>query len=176
MTTTSKTKAPHLKTVDPEAIESVMKAGQEAASKQFEGAMKATSEQLEQVSKRLMQSAEQMTSANRETMEACVSAATICAKGCEEISRSLMNWSQASLEQAMATSKQALTVKTLREYVDLQTEFVKTCLDSTLAETSRCSELATRTVNQAIEPVTEKVNAAMERFNQQSKEAAKDAA
>jgi phasin family protein len=168
----TKTKTTYLKAVDPETIETVMKASQEAATKHFEGTMKATTEQMEQATKKMMQTGEQFTGMSREAMEACVQATTIMAKGYEEISRAMMGWSQSSMEQAMVCSKQMLSVKTLREFVDLQTDFAKRMMDSTLSEATRCNEIVTRTSNEAIEPVKEKMASAMGRFGQDNSKAA----
>lgn len=151
---------------EAEALENILKAGQEAASRQFESTVKATAEQMEKTTRKLVQTSEEIAGLGRDTLDAVTQATTSFAKGYEEIGRNMMGWAQSAVEQAMNTGKQMLTVKTLRELVDLQAAFMKGWVDSSMAETTRLSEISTRTTTQALEPITQHVNATVERMAQ----------
>jgi len=128
-----------------------MKTTQEAAAKQVETGMKSATAQFEKAA-----------SLGKENVEAVVQSSTIVAKGCEEISKNVWGWMQSSVEQSVATSKQALGVKTLRELVDLQTEFVRKLMDQSLSETTKITEISTRVAGQAMEPINQRVTEVVE--------------
>ncbi len=124
-----------------------MKAAQESTAKQVEAGMKNATAQFEKAA-----------AMGKDNIEAVVQSSTIVAKGCEEISKNLWGWMQNSVEQGIATSKQALAVKTLRELVDLQTEYMRNFVDQSLSETTKITEISTRVAGQAIEPINQRVN------------------
>jgi phasin family protein len=130
-----------------------MKSAQDQAAKATEATIKTATKQFEDA-----------TAIGRGNVEAMVQCSTIMAKGCEEISKNLWNWMQSTVEHGMATSKQALAVKTLRELVDLQTNFVKEMMDKSLNETTRITAISTRVTSQAIEPINQRVSEVVENF------------
>lgn len=165
MNTTSKSfKSPYLKAVDTDAMESAMRASQEAASRQFETAMKASAEQMERASKKLAEMAEQMAAMQREAAGAMTQAMTTATKGAEETGRTMMTMMQNSTEQAMALGKSLMNAKTMRDYMDLQTNFAKQMMDSWLADSQKCGEISTRTTQEAIQPLTQRMTEVMNRF------------
>jgi phasin family protein len=124
-----------------------MKATPEAATKQVEAGLKTAAQQFEKV-----------TALGKNNVEAVVQSTTIVAKGCEEISKNLWSWMQTSMEQSVSMGKQAMAVKTLRELVDLQTDFMRSCMDQSLNETTKITAISTRVVGQAMEPINQRVS------------------
>jgi phasin family protein len=133
--------------VSPIEMESMMKAGQEAVAKQVETTLKTAATQMEKCA-----------DLGKSNMEAMTQCSTVMAKGFEEMSKNMMSWMQSAMEQGMATSKQMLSVKTLREMIDLQTEFMRSFMDNSMAETTKLGEISTRVANQAIAPISARVN------------------
>ena len=128
-------------------MESIMKSGQEAVAKQMETTLKTAAAQMEKCA-----------CVGKSNMEAVTQCSTIMAKGFEEMSKNMMGWMQNTMEQGMTASKQMLSVKTLRELVDLQTEFMRGFMDNSMAETTKLGEISTRVANQAIAPISARVN------------------
>lgn len=124
-----------------------MKAGQEAVAKQMETTLKTAAAQMEKCA-----------CVGKSNMEAVTQCSTIMAKGFEEMSKNMMGWMQSSMEQSMAASKQMLAVKSLQELVALQTEFLRGFMDNSMAETTKLGEISTRVANQAIAPISARVN------------------
>ena len=124
-----------------------MKLGSDNSAKPMEHGMKAAAAQIEKA-----------TAMGKENVEAVVQSTTIMAKGCEEMSKNLWSWVQTLTEQSMATSKQALSVKTLRELVDLQSAYMRDLVDQSMTETTKISEIGARVANQAMEPINRRVH------------------
>lgn len=131
-----------------------MKATPEATVKQMEAGMKTAAQQFEHI-----------TALGKGNVEAMVQSSTIMAKGCEEISKNLWSWMQNSVEQSMVTGKQALAVKTLRELVDLQTNFARQVMDQSMNETTKITEISTRLTSQALEPINQRVSEFVEKIH-----------
>ncbi|MGB4102181.1 MAG: phasin family protein [Alphaproteobacteria bacterium] len=127
--------------------ETKMKTGHEAAAKHMETTLNTAAAQLEKCA-----------CAGKSNMDAMAQCSTIMAKGFEEMSKNMMGWMQSAMEQSMATGKQMLAVKTLREMVDLQTEFMRGFMDNSVAETTKLGEISARVANQAIAPISARVN------------------
>lgn len=120
--------------------------GAESNAKPMESGMKTAAAQIEKA-----------TAMGKENVEAVVQSTTIVAKGCEEMSKNLWGWMQSLTEQSMATSKQALAVKTMRELVELQTAYMRNLVDQSMSETTKMSEIGARIANQAMEPINRRV-------------------
>ncbi|HYC03179.1 MAG TPA: phasin family protein [Azospirillaceae bacterium] len=166
--TTAKTTAP--KTADQVAtdakqtLEANVQAAQEVAAKTVDQAVALTKEQVEKVSKQAFQTYDELTAFNKGTVEAVVASSQILAKGFETVSKTWVAFAQSSMEQSVSAAKALMTVKTLREAMDLQAEFARTSFDTLVAETTKVSELSVKVANEAIEPISARVNAAVEKF------------
>ncbi len=123
-----------------------MKINTENNAKPMDNGMKAAAAQLEKA-----------TAMGKDNVEAVVQSTTIVAKGCEEMSKNLWGWMQSLTEQSMATGKQALAVKTMRELVELQTSYMRNLVDQSMSETTKMSEIGARIANQAMEPINRRV-------------------
>ena len=68
------------------------------------------------------------------------------------------------MEHAASTAKALVGVKSLREAVDLQTDFAKGNFDKIVAESTKLSETAVKVANDAMEPITARVNVTVEKL------------
>lgn len=162
--TTTKTAAPKAANDAKQTLEANVQAAQEVAAKTVDQAVALTKEQVEKVSKQAFQTYDDLTAFNKDTVEAVVASSQILAKGFETVSKTWVAFAQSSMEQSVSAAKALLTVKTLREAMDLQAEFARTSFDTLVAETTKVSELSVKVANEAIEPISARVNAAVEKF------------
>ncbi len=88
----------------------------------------------------------------QENFEACVKCGTIVAKGVETLGNEVMTFTQANIEADLAAAKDIMTAKTLREAIDLQTDFAQARLERMTSETAKLGELSMRLASQAFEP------------------------
>src|SRR5690606_274915 len=109
-------------TVGKDAMEAALKAGEEAATKaytigkeRFDAATKSFGE---------------ITAFNQETMELLVQTSTKAAKAFEAISAEMVAFSKARVDESMAVAKAAMSAKTLKDLLDIQTGFVKDTVEN----------------------------------------------
>lgn len=161
---TAKKTAPKAPAADvTQTIEATVTAAQEAATKNVEQAVAYTKDQLDKVSKQVFTAYDEIAAFNKENVDAVLASTTVFTKGMESLTKAIMAFSQTQVEQSMSAAKAMAGVKTLRELVDLQTEFARTSFDAMVAEATKVSEMSVKVANEAIEPLSARVNATVEK-------------
>lgn len=135
------------------------------AKTNLEGVLKAQKDQFEKASAQLLKSYEEVSALTKENVDAVVTSGTIVAKGAEEAGKQVAAFTQSSAETAVANGKALLAVKTVNELVDLQNVFFKKSLETFIAETTKIQELSVKIANEALAPISARVNAAVEKFS-----------
>src|SRR5262249_13347253 len=100
--------------------------GAQLAQQNYEKIFGATRERVEKASQTAFKAVEDFQKLSKENIEAYVQASTIVAKGFEQVGKAWMAFTQEALEQSATAAKALLGAKSVREAVDLQTEFAKT--------------------------------------------------
>ena len=134
--------------------------------------MQNTTEQFEKANREFYSRFEELSSFNRNNLDAAVQAANIIADGMKDISQAIFGHMQQSAQSAMATGKAMLAVKTLRELVELQSEYARATLDSLMADSTKISEITVRCTSEAAEPISARVNDVVEKISETAKRAA----
>lgn len=107
---------------------------------------------------------EEISSIGKENVEAAVKSSQILAKAAEEMSKAIVNFTQASLEMGMQAGQSMLAVKTMQDLVEAQNEFAKNTFDHVVAGTSKISDMAMKVTNEAIEPISQRLNETIEKI------------
>jgi len=157
MTTPSKSKGKPTMTIDTST-------GAEAAQKHYERFLGATKEQVEKASANALKTYEDLSKFSKENLDAYVAAGTTVAKGFETIGKAWVAFTQETFEASAQVAKALLSAKTLREAVDVQTDFAKTTFDKLVAEGTKVSEISVKVANEAVEPLNARFNATIEKF------------
>lgn len=149
------------------AVEDTIVAGKETVA----GAMKAGTEAATKalaISKGRIQAATkgygEMTDFGKDTVEAFVAASSATAKAVEAINAEVLAFSKTSFEDSVAAAKAVLAAKTLKEVVDLQTEFAKSAFESYVQQSSKLGELTAKLTQEAMQPINARFQAAVEKF------------
>ncbi|MGQ3049667.1 MAG: phasin family protein [Niveispirillum sp.] len=135
------------------------------AAKDVVQAVAYTKEKVEKMSKQVFATFEDVVGFQKENVEAFVASSTILSKGFEALSKEIAAFTQAQYEQSVATTKALFAVKSVKELVDLQTEFAKSSFDAIVAEATKVSEAGIKVANEAAEPITARVNATVEKLS-----------
>lgn len=99
------------------------------------------------------QIAQQASEAGRENIEACIKAGTIFAKGFESLMRESMAMAQDTAEKQTQFVKQALSVKTLNEWTDIQNKLAQSNFDQFVSNATKISEMSAKLLNDSCEPL-----------------------
>jgi len=103
------------------------------------------------------QFAQEAASASRENIDALTKSSTIVAKGMEEIIRESMAFAQSAAEKQMKYAKDAMGVKTINEFSDIQNKIAQESFDDVMANATKITELGTKLLTDAIEPLNSQV-------------------
>lgn len=147
-----------------ETLETVMKTGSQAASKGYEQAIAITQEQVEKASETIFKRYDEVASLGQENVDAYVLSGTVFAQGVELLGKELMSFTQSAVEANVATTKALFGAKTVRELIDLQTEFQRSHLDGLIAESAKLTELSMSLASDTFEPIQARLNANVEKL------------
>lgn len=147
-----------------ETMESVMKAGNQAATKGYEQIIAIAQEQVEKASDTVFKRYDEAASLGQENVDAYVRSGTVFAQGVESMGKELMSFAQSAVEANVATAKALFGVTTVRELIDLQTEFQRSRFDSLVAESAKLTELSMALANDTFEPIQVRLNANVEKL------------
>lgn len=84
---------------------------------------------------------EQFNALGKDNMEAVVAFSTTYAKGIEAINAELAAFAKKSLEDSVTATKALMGAKTVKELVDLQSDFAKTSFDEMMSKSSKLGEM-----------------------------------
>lgn len=142
--------------IGTDAINTALKAGEEAATKAFSMGK----EKFEAATKSFADVAQ----FNQETVELVVQTSTKTAKAVEALNAEVLAFSKAQLDSTVAAAKAAMTCKTLKELVDLQTGFFKDSVETYVKEATKFGELSQKISQEAFEPIGARFKLAVEKF------------
>lgn len=134
-------------------LEALAMTSQSAARQHIEAGMELTAGNMEKVATHMMKNMTDMTSWNKDMFESYVTYCTTMTKGYEEISKTIMTSCQSMSQQYMQCCKDMLTAKTMKEAMDTQSEFVRSQMDTMMAEGTKISELCVKVASEASEPM-----------------------
>jgi phasin family protein len=132
--------------------------------KGFEDYMGQAKEQVEKAQAQTTKAMADLTAFSKENADAFATASAMYAKGFENVGKAWYALTQETVEASAAVAKALLGAKTLKEAVDLQTDFAKTTFDKYVAESTKLSEMSIKVANEAIQPINARVNVAVEKL------------
>ena len=147
-----------------ETFESALQAGNQAAAKGYEQVIAIAQEQVEKASETIFGRYDEAASLSQENVDACVRSSTAFAQGIESMGKELMDFAQSAVDANVATTKALFGATTVRELIDLQTEFQRSRFDSLVAESAKLTELSMTLASDAFEPIQARLNANVEKL------------
>ncbi|HLI13211.1 MAG TPA: phasin family protein [Alphaproteobacteria bacterium] len=147
-----------------QTVENVVKLSTETAARNYEKALAATQEHLEKATSAAFASYDELTTLGKSNLDAVVKASTVLVKGLESLGKEVASYGQASLEKSVSNTQALFTVKTLRELVELQSDFAKQAFDSWMEQGTRLGEIGVKVVSDAFEPIQEQVSVTVEKI------------
>jgi phasin family protein len=109
-----------------------------------------------------MSTAEQLTQFHQGNVEAVVKSSQIWATGLQDMSKHFASRAQTTMEETMSTLRAMSSVKSLQEAFELQSSFARSSLEKALSEGTKLTETGMKLAEQAVAPITARVNAAVE--------------
>ena len=160
-----KTTAASATTDAAETVETMVKAGQEAAQQSYEKAVSFTQENVDKAAKAFMGGYDEFATLGKGNYDAYVSSMNVLVKAFEEMGKEVFTFTQGSLENSVKVGNELMAAKTLNQVVDVQNTYAKSVFDAALAESTKLSEMSIKTANDAIAPIQERVNVTVEKMS-----------
>jgi len=155
--TTKKTKAA---TSSAKQFEDAVKVGNKSVEKAikastegYEQTLNVTKEQVEKASESFFKSYKEMSAMNKEGVDAFVKAGEVLTKGAERLGKAYFDFVQASAEASVETTRAMMALKTVKDFVDMQSDFARTSFDNFLSESTCLSEMSVKVANEAFDPL-----------------------
>ena len=130
----------------------------------IEDAVETVEAQTQEGSAQLFKAYDELSRLGQGNLEAVVAANQALARGAEEISKEIFGIAQSSFENAAATAKALLGVKTLQDVIELQNSVAKNAVENFLGNSAKLSELTLRVANEAAQPLKARVDATIEQL------------
>lgn len=129
-------------------------------------------EQFEKATQTMMQMCDDMNAFARASIDANLKSITAAAKGWDESSQSTTSMLRENMARLMNAGKNIGEVRSPRDFVTMQQEFMKDCMDLWMAGATKLSEISARTAKDVVEPVAQHTNDAISRIMQKTRMAA----
>ena len=123
-----------------------------------------TQAKLKEGMEKAMKTAEELVTFGQGNIEAFTKSSQIWATGVQDLSKQVAATAQASLDDTMSMFKSLGTVKSLKEAIDLQSSLARAALEKTMAESGKLTDASLKLTEQAMAPITARVNLAVEKF------------
>ncbi len=107
---------------------------------------------------------EKLADAGRENMEAFVAATSIAAQGFGAVNQAWFELAKGALERNGAAAEAIFSAKNAADAVELQSEWARGAFDNYVSQSSKITEMAVKTANDAIAPVRARVDGVVEKF------------
>jgi len=138
------------------------KAKTNGTTKTVENMMSAGTEQMKEQLEKTMAGVDKVTTFQKDTFEAFYQSANATAKGIEQLNTEALAFSRQSMEDMMAAAKSAMSVKSVHELVELNSDLAKTQFDTMMGQWTKFGDMWSETVRTASEPINGRVNALMD--------------
>jgi len=157
---TEQTPAPMPATTIAEQGTAAMKKGLAEAGAHIE----TTHATVKQGMDKAMKTAEEFLAFGQGNMDAFVKSSQIWAAGVQDLSKQVAATAQASFDETMTVLKSLSAVKSPKDVLDMQASLARSSMEKAMTETSKITDASMKLAEQAIAPITARVNLAVETF------------
>ena len=150
-----------------ETLETVVKAGAEAASQGVEKAVAMSQEHVAAAIKagaEAFQGYEDVVSFGKNNVDAVMKSNAIFVKGVQDINKALFGLVQSSLGNSVTATQKILGCKTAKEVMDAQADLARAGYAKAVEDSRKITDLSVKLAEEASQPITKQVNAAVEKF------------
>jgi len=119
---------------------------------------------LTQGNKTMINNTENLIAFSKGNLEAFAKSGQIWATGVQDLTTQFAAAAKVSFDESIATFKALGTVKSVKEAIDLQSNFARTAFEKVIAETNKIADASMKLTEQTLAPLTARVTTAVETF------------
>lgn len=109
-----------------------------------------------------MKSTEELVAFGQGNIEAFVKSSQIWTAGLQDLSKQFAATAQANLDETMNAFKAFSGVKSLKDAIDLQTNFARAAFEKSMAESGKLTDASFKLTEQALAPISQRMTAAID--------------
>ncbi len=98
--------------------------------------------------------------------DACTKSSAIFMKGCEEMFGAIFSIAQSTAEKQSKFAKEAMGVKTINEFAEVQNKIVQANFDDMVSGATKISEISTKLLTESAEPVNAQMTKVMKKASE----------
>lgn len=117
---------------------------------------------LTEILEKTVKNSEEILAFGKGNLEAIIQSTEIYASGFQDISKQLTVSGKASFDESVAFTKSLIWVKSGKEAFELQTSFIKTSIESAVAERKKVVDAMTKLAEQTFAPLSTRFTLAIE--------------
>ncbi|RMF12605.1 MAG: phasin family protein [Alphaproteobacteria bacterium] len=144
-----------------EQFESAVKAATQAGTRNLEQTVETARKQFDEAVKGYTELAELV----RGNIDACIEASNAAVKGVEAVNAEIFDFSKKLFEANLAAYKSLVAVKSPKEFLEVQNDFVKSRYEESLAEVKKINDIVSTAANDALAPLNTQASQAAEKFS-----------
>ena len=107
-------------------------------------------------------SSDKLADDGRENMEAFVAASSIAAQGFGSVNQAWQAFAKTAFERNGAAAEAIFSAKNASDAAEIQADWVRSCFDNYISESSKITEMAVKTANEAVAPIRSLVDGVVE--------------
>jgi len=150
-----------------ETVETVVKAGADAASQSVEQAVAMTQEQVAAAVKagsEVFENYEDVVAFNKDNLDAVANANASLVKGFQTLNTEFFAIAQATLEQNAKATQKIFSCASVQEVVAVQNDLLKSNYTAVLDKSRKLNDLTVKVAEESVAPLTNRVNVAVEKM------------
>jgi phasin family protein len=113
---------------------------------------------------KMMKSTEEFVAFGQANVEALVKSGQIWAAGVQELTKQMATCAKESFDESVSTFKAISTAKSVKEAMDLQSNFAKAAFEKAMAESNKLTDASIKLTEQTLAPITARMSVAAETF------------
>lgn len=133
-----------------------------AVEESVEQAIEAAAEQVEKATAAVTQGYGDFAALQKDAFDALMRSGEILAKGAEALGKEYFAFAQKTAEAGNEAAKALMAAKSVTEFVQLQSDFIRINLDKSVGEGTKLSEMSLKIASEAFEPLQKQMTAAVE--------------
>ena len=107
-------------------------------------------------------SSDKLADAGRKNMEAFVAASSIAAQGFGSVNQAWLAFAKTAFERNGAAAEAIFSAKNASDAAELQADWARSPFDNYISESSKITEMAVKTANEAVAPIRSLVDGVVE--------------
>ena len=105
---------------------------------------------------------EKLADAGRQNIEAFVAASSIAAQGFGEVNQAWVSFTKSAIERNSAAAEAMFSAKNPADAAEMQADWARSAFDNYVSESSKITEMAVKTANDAIAPIRARIDDTVE--------------